>query len=166
MLTVGLEGDRLCMVFNGIRSPLDHWHFETFNVGTSEDPSFEDLKVTFDSSGDSWPTAVLVPFEPAVGPIEFRREGSPCSDTLWLAALDGDYLDGETVVTVTQRDGGPYLVWPGVGEGGLLAGVCGEATLAAATRATLRFLPAVSSDPARLLLFTAESVRVAIRIQP
>jgi CubicO group peptidase (beta-lactamase class C family) len=165
LLAVELEGNRLSMVFNGIRSPLDHWHFETFNVGTSEDPSFEDLKVTFNSAGDSWPTTVLVPFEPAVGPIEFRREGLPCSDTLWLAAFDGTYRDGETTVTVTQKGGGPFLVWPGVGEGGLLAGVCGEATLAAATRATLRLVPAASGDPARLLLFTADSVRIATRVQ-
>lgn len=166
VLTVGLDDDRLCMVFNGIRSPLDHWHFETFNVGTSEDPSFEDLKMTFSSEGDTWPSAVLVPFEPAVGPIEFRREGPPCSDTRWLAALDGTYRDGGTAVTVTQKDGGPHLTWPGVGEGGLLAGVCGEATLTAATTATLRFVPAAGADPARLLLFTADSVRSATRIQP
>jgi hypothetical protein len=165
VLTVGLEDGRLCMVFNGIRSPLDHWHFETFNVGTSDDPSFEDLKVTFSSAGDSWPTEVLVPFEPAVAPIEFRREGPPCPDTLWLAALDGAYRDGETAVNVMQKDGGPYLVWPGVGEGALLAGPCGEVTLAAATRGTLRFTPAAGSDPARLLLFTADSVRTATRSQ-
>lgn len=165
-LAVELEGGRLTMVFNGICSPLDHWHFETFNVATSEDPSFEDLKVMFASAGDAWPAAVLVPFEPAVGPIEFRREGLPCSDTRWLALLDGTYRDGEAAVTVTQRAGGPYLVWPGIGEGVLAAGVCGEATLTAAPRATLRFVPAAGADPARLMLFTADLVRSATRIQP
>ena len=112
VLTIELEGDGLSMVFNGIRSPLDHWHFETFNTGTSEDPSFEDLKVTFDSSGESWPTAVMVPFEPAVGPIEFRRVGSSSSDTQWLAALEGDYLDGASAVRwVTEME---VRTWSGL----------------------------------------------------
>ena len=46
-----------------------------------------------------------------------------------------------------------------------MARTCGEAGLVTSTTTTLRFLPAAGSDPPRLLLYTVESVRAAIRIQ-
>ncbi|HPS80050.1 MAG TPA: serine hydrolase, partial [Thermoanaerobaculaceae bacterium] len=159
-------GDRgLDMVFNGIRSPLEHWHFETFNTGTSEDPSFEDLKVTFVTSGAALPLAVLVPFEPAVPAIEFKRVEPRKLDVGWLTAAVGEYLDGQSEVTVEKRDGRPYLRWPGVAEGELVARTWGEARLDAAVSVTVRYVPATSSDPPRLLLYTPDSVRMAIRTE-
>ncbi|MGD8536091.1 MAG: serine hydrolase, partial [Candidatus Aminicenantes bacterium] len=45
-LKVLLEESHLAFTYNGITTPLEHWHYETFNAKRAEDPTFEDTKIT------------------------------------------------------------------------------------------------------------------------
>lgn len=157
------SGAGLEMIYNRIHSPLDHWHFETFNVGSSEDPSFEDLKLTFSLDDAASVTSVAVPFEPAASPIVFRRADPPQVPLDWPVDGFGAFLDGAAVVSVSRRDDRAWLSWPGVAEGELLPIWAGEARIAGPQPVRIRYAPASSSQAPSLVAFTPEAVRVASR---
>lgn len=156
--------DGIEMLYNRIRSPLDHWHFETFDVGSSQDPSFEGLKLVF-VVDESWQaTAVAVPFEPAGAPIIFRRDGSSHVDPFWPDEAHGEFQAPSTVVSVESDGEFSSLRWPGVAEGRLIPVAPGEARVEGAGPTRVRYLPAFGGDPARVMLFTVGSVQVAVRV--
>lgn len=157
------SGTGLEMIYNRIYSPLDHWHFETFNVGSSEDPSFEDLKLTFSLDDAASVTSVAVPFEPTASPIVFRRADPPQVPLDWPVDGFGAFLDGAAVVSVSRRDDRAWLSWPGVAEGELLPIWAGEAQLAGPQPVRIRYAPASGSQAPSLVAFTPEAVRVASR---
>ncbi|HPC83715.1 MAG TPA: serine hydrolase [Thermoanaerobaculaceae bacterium] len=162
-LQVVHAGAHLEMVYNRIRSPLEHWHFETFNVGASEDPSFEDLKLTFSLDEVGRAGSVVVPFEPAASPIVFRRaeEGQPVPG--WPEEGFGSFQDGETAVSVSWQDGRPWLSWPGLADGELVPLWPGEARVAGPSSVRIRFVPGSESEAGSLVAFALDAVRVASR---
>ncbi len=157
------SGAGLEMIYNRIHSPLDHWHFETFNVGSSEDPSFEDLKLSFSLDDATSVTSVAVPFEPAASPIVFRRADPPQVPLDWPVDGFGAFLDGAAVVSVSRRDDRAWLSWPGVAEGELLPIWAGEARIAGPQPVRIRYAPASGSQAPSLVAYTPEAVRVASR---
>lgn len=154
------------MIYNRIRSPLEHWHFETFNVGSSEDPSFEDLKLSFSLDGGTRVVSVAVPFEPAASPIVFRRADPGGPPDVWPGDGLGTFRDGTVTVRVDRRDDGAWLSWPGVAEGELVPSWPGEARVSGSQPAWLRYAPASESRPASIVVFTPTAVRVATRDEP
>ncbi|HPW55622.1 MAG: serine hydrolase [Thermoanaerobaculaceae bacterium] len=158
------NGAALEMIYNRIHSPLEHWHFETFNVGSSEDPSFEDVKLTFSLDDATHATSVAVPFEPSASPIVFRRADPPAAAVDWPADGFGSFQDGATVVSVSRRDERAWLSWPGVAEGELVPVWTDEARIAGRPPVRIRYAPATSSRPPSLIAFTTDAVRVADRV--
>lgn len=162
LIVAGEEG--LEMLYNGIRSPLVHWHFEVFNVGSSQDPSFEGLKVDFVGDGAWQASAIAVPFEPAGSTILFRRDGSTRVAPFWPDEARGEFQTPSAVVTV-ELDGEVWrLSWPGAAAGSLIPTAPGEARVEGEGSARVRYMPALDGEPARLMLFSVDSVRVASRV--
>lgn len=151
------------MIFNRIHSPLDHWHFETFNVGSSEDPSFEDLKLSFGLDEAARVASVAVPFEPNASPIVFRRADPPQGALEWPADGFGTFTDGTALASVSRRDERTWLSWPGVAEGELVPVWAGEARIAGPQPVRIRYQPAAGSQAPSLVAFSPSSVRVATR---
>lgn len=110
--TVTLESDTLIFRYNSISAKLAHWHYETFaalrNVG---DPTFADQLFTFRTNGKGKVDALTVAFEPAVAPIDLRRQPEArLRDPAFLQRLTGRYqLPTGPVVTITVR--GSVLFW-------------------------------------------------------
>lgn len=73
-IKVFLKDKKLSFTYNGITTPLEHWHYETFNGGEADDPTFEDSKLTFrtDAKGNVAETAA--PFEPSTEEIIFKKK--------------------------------------------------------------------------------------------
>ncbi|NJL29634.1 MAG: serine hydrolase, partial [Thermoanaerobaculia bacterium] len=82
------------MVYNEIRAPLDHWHYDVWNGAKSAgDPTFEDVKFRFRTSFDGDIDAVEAPFEPTVAPIVFTKvPDARLSDPVFLARFFGVYV--------------------------------------------------------------------------
>lgn len=105
-LRIETAGESMTMSFNGMSTPLDHFHYDMF--ASPRDPlnPLENLKISFlyDKSGQI--DRVLVPMEPAVADIEFNRvRDAASSSTRHIDTLVGVYRSKNTVVTVTQSHG-------------------------------------------------------------
>lgn len=108
-LQVRKSGSGLEAVYNGIETPLKHWHYDVFNGLKAGDPVFENMKFRFETDVNGNVATLEVPLEPFVDPIAFRREPDrKFSDPSYLQTLTGTYslppqrltvsLQGETLV--------------------------------------------------------------------
>ena len=94
-LKVELQGGRLVSTYNGIRSTLDHWHYEVFSAPKADnDPALDDLnlKFHFQTNLKGYVDAVAIPLEPSVKPIIFtKRPDKKLSDPEYLKRFEGEY---------------------------------------------------------------------------
>ena len=62
-LKVTLQQGQLSFLYNNITTPLEHWHYDTFNGRKAGDPVFEDSKLNFisDAKGNVAKGEIIVP---------------------------------------------------------------------------------------------------------
>ncbi len=107
VITVALTGDKLKLEYNGIPGPLEHWHYDVFNVTRDEtDHTFEDQKVMFVTGMDGEIEALRVAVEPTIDDQVFRRRSDvELRDPKYLARFEGQYtLESMTCTLVLQGD--------------------------------------------------------------
>jgi len=107
VLKIELEGDHLTMTYNGIGTPLEHWHYEVFNgLENPDDPTFKDKKLTFHTNMKGNVESVSSPFEPAVNEIVFKRKADArLSDPEYLKRFLGEYeIADETIIIGLKGD--------------------------------------------------------------
>lgn len=89
---VKVAGKGLELVYNGIRTPLEHWHFDVFNGLKAEDPVFQDEKAQFLTGLDGEIDTLAMGLEPTVKPIQFRKKADArLSEPAFLARFEGTY---------------------------------------------------------------------------
>jgi CubicO group peptidase (beta-lactamase class C family) len=98
-LKVALTSQGLEFTFNGITTPLEHWHYDTFNGKEAGDPTFQDMKLTFRADVNGQVAAIAAPFEAAVDEIIFtKKPDARMFDPEYLKKFIGDYeLIGQTL---------------------------------------------------------------------
>ncbi|HDT13539.1 MAG TPA: serine hydrolase, partial [Candidatus Aminicenantes bacterium] len=141
-LKVTLESGRLGFVYNGIATPLEHWHFETFSGGKAvTDPVFEDMKLTFRTDANGYVVGVGVPFEGTVDDIYFAKEPDErLSDPAYLGTLLGTYSLASQTVTVALKGDVLTITIPGQPTYELVPEIGGEFSLKEARVVRLRFV--------------------------
>ncbi len=114
-LTVKLTDDKLAFVFNGIETPLEHWHYEVFSgLRNPDDATFENMRVQFRANFKGDVDGVALPLEPAVPEIVFHKKPeSRMTDPAYLAKLAGKYLLGSTEFTFALQGRALTLSVPG-----------------------------------------------------
>jgi CubicO group peptidase (beta-lactamase class C family) len=70
LLKVDVAGNKLLASFHGRSSPLEHWHFETFQIAESD---LGGTKLTFQTNALGDVVSVSAPLESAVKEIVFQR---------------------------------------------------------------------------------------------
>ena len=142
-LKVTLEGGQLGFVYNGIATPLSHWHFETFNGGkAADDPAFEDTKLTFRTDENGNVVGVAIPFEASVDDIYFvKKPDAKMSDPAYLKTLVGSYALASQAVTVAVKGDVLTLTIPGQPTYELVPEVGDEFSLKVAKVVRVRFVP-------------------------
>ncbi len=106
-LSVELVDGGLVATLHGIRTPLEHWHYETFNgLKNPDDPTFEDMKFTFRTNPAGQVDAVTAPLEPEADDIVFARlPDQRLKDPEYLQRFTGDYeIAGDTLTVALQGD--------------------------------------------------------------
>ncbi len=106
-LTVALVDGHLEATLHDIATPLEHWHYETFNgLKNFDDPTFEDVKFTFRTNPAGQADAVTAPLEPEADDIVFTRlPDRRLKDPEYLQRFTGEYeLAGETLTVSLQGD--------------------------------------------------------------
>ncbi len=103
VLKIDMKGDRLEMTYNGIATPLGHWHFETFSgLENPDDPTFKDMKFTFYTNATGTIESVSAPFEAAVDEIVFKRKvDARLFDPEYLTRFVGEYEIAELTITIS-----------------------------------------------------------------
>jgi CubicO group peptidase (beta-lactamase class C family) len=140
-LMVTLKGTQLGFTYNGITTPLGHWHFETFNGGKAEDPTFEDMKLTFRTDVNGNVVGVDIPFEPSLDDIYFaKKPEARLSDPAYLTRLLGSYTLASQTVTTGLKGNVLTLSIPGQPVYDLVPEVGGEFSLRVAKVVRVRFL--------------------------
>jgi hypothetical protein len=107
-LVIHETGGELSLAYNGLTSPLEHWHYDVFRA--SVEP-LEGLKLAFFSNLRGDVDRLEVALEPAVEPIVFDRQApGSMRDPEFLARFVGEYdLMGMTV-EVALRGGDTLTV--------------------------------------------------------
>jgi CubicO group peptidase (beta-lactamase class C family) len=124
-VTVTRTGDDLAMEYNGLHVPLEHWHYDVFRCGRSEDDPrnvMEGARVTFYTDQEGRLSRLSIPFEPAVDDVVFRRTADPrLSDPEYVARLVGTYREPDgPPLSIELRDGKPFVIMPGGDAFGLV----------------------------------------------
>ncbi len=99
-LKIALHEARLEATYNGITTPLEAWHYETFNGLKAKDPIFENMKFTFETNPDGFVASVSAPFEPSVKDIVFtKKPDARLFDAQYLKNFVGTFeLPGQALV--------------------------------------------------------------------
>jgi CubicO group peptidase (beta-lactamase class C family) len=140
-LIVTLKGTQLGFTYNGIATPLSHWHYETFNGGKVEDPTFEDMKLTFRTDVNGNVVGVAVPFEASLDDIYFaKKPDAKLSDPAYLKTLLGSYTLASQTVTVSLKGNVLTLFIPGQPVYDLVPEVGGEFSLKVAKVVRVRIV--------------------------
>lgn len=99
------EGKQLVMILNGMRMPLDHWHFDVFVVAESDEEVIpEDLRGIFVGDAAGHLDRLSIALEPSVDPIIFERlPDARMYEASYLQRLTGDYeVPGQVITVVLQ----------------------------------------------------------------
>lgn len=140
-LEVTLAGGKLGFTYNGIATPLGHWHYETFNGGKADDPTFADMKLTFRTDVNGNVAGVAVPLEPTIDDVYFaKKPDARLSDPGYLRTLVGSYALPTQVVTIGLKGNVLTLSVPGQPVYDLVPEVGGEFSFKVVKAIRVRFL--------------------------
>jgi hypothetical protein len=145
------------MTYNGITTPLEHWHYETWNglkiEGEKADNTFENFRIQFRTDFDGEVSGVAAPMEPAVHEIVFaRKPDARLSDPGFLARLAGSYALGPQKAVFALQGRSLLLEIDGRKQPALLPYTNNRFRLEGAGGVTLRF-DVPSDGPASKVLF-------------
>jgi CubicO group peptidase (beta-lactamase class C family) len=116
-LKVFLEESQLAFTYNGITTPLEHWHYETFNAKRAEDPTFEDTKITFRTDVNGYVAVLEVPIEPTLEDAVFKKKPhGKYFNAAYLAKFVGKYTLVNDTITVSLKGDRLTLILPGQPE--------------------------------------------------
>lgn len=139
-LEVSLNDKKLSFIFNAITTPLEHWHYETFNGGEADDPTFKDFKINFRTDVNGRVAALEMAIEPTMDPQTFKKKPDPrYFDPDYLSSFEGRYELVGQVLTIGLKGNRLVLVLPGQPEFNLVPDLGGEFVLEQAKVARLYF---------------------------
>jgi len=166
LLKVEMKGTRLIFTYNAISAPLEHWHFETFNGLKTDDPTFENMKLSFKTDVNGNVAAVAVPFEPTLGEIVFtRKPEARLSDPAYLNKVTGKYQLRSQTITVGLRGDSLTMVVPGQPVYDLVPELGGEFSLKQAKVITLKFVEDAKGQVTGIEIYQSGGVFEAKRIK-
>jgi CubicO group peptidase (beta-lactamase class C family) len=103
--SVTLENGGLKFNYHGGGGPLNHYHYEVFEVAERELESLSKEKVSFHTNLRGDVDSLSVPFDANVKDIVFSRLADrKMRETTFLQPLTGEYQRGRGVVTVAMKD--------------------------------------------------------------
>lgn len=164
-LKVFLGKEEILFTYNGITTPLDHWHYETFNGKRADDPTFEDMKLTFRTDVNGYVVSLEAPFEPTLDAMVFHKKpNARLFDPEYLQQFVGKYQLATQTFTISLKGDRLTLNIPGGVEMDLVPQVGDEFTLKQVKIVSLRFKFDAEGNVVALELFQPDGVYEAKRI--
>jgi len=107
------EGDGLKLTHNRLSGPLNHFHYDVFEVAEDELNPLQRMKVSFATNLQGQIGSLSIPMELLLKEIVFERL-PPKLDRKVLESLAGQYqLAGPPLTVALHEDGKLHLVYPG-----------------------------------------------------
>jgi CubicO group peptidase (beta-lactamase class C family) len=165
-LKVEIKGTQLVFTYNAITTPLEHWHYDTFNGLKTDDPTFQNMKLSFRTDVNGNVAAVAVPFEPMLDEIVFaKKPEARLSDPAYIIKVVGKYdLRGQTI-TVSARGDGLTVVIPGQPIFDLLPELGGEYSLKQIKSISMKFIEDAKGLVTGLEIYQPNGVFEAKRVK-
>jgi CubicO group peptidase (beta-lactamase class C family) len=139
-LKVTVDKGQLAFMYNNISTPLEHWHYDTFNGLRAGDPVFENTKLNFITDTNGNVARLEAPFEATLEPIVFEKKpDARLSDPAYLQKFAGKYVLIEQVITISLKGNALFASIPGAPELELVPGLGDEFTLKQMKIVSLRF---------------------------
>ena len=92
MVTIALEGDKFKLTLNKVTKPLEHYHYDQFQVPADPLDPFEKMKVMFLTDYDGDISSLSMPLQPDVKDIVFTRmPDRQLTQRSFIEAFTGDY---------------------------------------------------------------------------
>lgn len=164
-LKVYVKDKKLYFTYNGIVTPLNHWHFETFNGGKASDPTFQDMKLTFRTDVNGRVSEVMAPFEATLDDIRFEKQPDACYfDAGYLKRFEGKYNLLDQTFTVSLKGNSLSILFPGSPVMDLMPELGGEFTLKQVKIVSLKFVQDKAGRVTGFQLFQPNGVFEARRL--
>jgi len=104
----------LFFTYNEITTPLEHWHYETFNGKEADDPTFMDMKLTFRTNVNGLVARLEAPFESTMEEIVFKKKPSArLFDPDYLKQFVGKYTLIDQILTISLKGNRLTVYIPG-----------------------------------------------------
>jgi CubicO group peptidase (beta-lactamase class C family) len=141
VLKVALRDGKLETTFNGISTPLEHWHYETFNGLKAADPTFENMKYTFQTDVNGYVARIAAPFDAAVKEIVFtKKPDAKLYDAAYLKRFAGTYMLPGAPITISLKGNTLVAMIPGQPPYDLMPSLSGDFFLKQAQIVNLHFV--------------------------
>ena len=166
-LQIAAKDDALELSYNGIVSPLEHWHYDVWSGAETEgDPTFENQKFLFRGDVDGNIAAVESIFEVRTAAIIFeKRPDMQLFDPEYLKKYVGVYIAAdETEFSVDLAGGVLILTIPGQPAYTLEPGVSGQFVLKEVRVVSIEFVLDDKENVASLLIHQPGVVNEAKRV--
>ena len=160
------QDGRLAFSYNGIVNPLEHWHYDTFSGLRTNDPTFDEMKLTFRTDPLGRVSAVEAIFEPALEEVVFdRKPEALLSDLAYLRSCEGRYNAETQVLTVRLKGSALAMSAPGQPEQDLVPSLGGEFRLKQVRSVSLRFKQDDKGQVTGLDLYQRGGVYEAVKMK-
>lgn len=130
-LEIKTRSDGLTFAWRGASAPLQHRHYDVFETDVDEDADDDSpipkIRLTFAYDPDGAIDRVLMPVEPRVDDVAFRREKAPADDRFDVVIGNGRIVDGT---------GNPWFAGDLAIKGGRIAAIAPAGKLADAEAGT------------------------------
>jgi CubicO group peptidase (beta-lactamase class C family) len=165
VVEVNLHGNRLISVFNAMKIPLEHWHYDVFNaVEDATDEILSNKKFNFATDVNGNISSVAVRFDDGANEIIFSKKVDPrLSDPNYLARFVGEYDISGHMMKVSLVGGGLRLDIPGERQFQLVPNLDGGFTLKEQGVFSLKFVTDDKDETTAALLHRPEGVVTAKR---
>ncbi len=156
---------KLVMKLNDVERPLEHFHFDSFQVPENPLDSFEKFRVSFPTNEQGDVASLQAVVEPSVKAIEFtRRAERRMFETSFLRQFVGDY-DAPGVAVTVSLAGESTLQWvnPGRPPRKLIPRSGTRFDLEGATGVTMEFKQGADGVATEVVIYTPGSAQVMPR---
>jgi hypothetical protein len=165
-LSVFIKNSEIFFTYNGITTPLEHWHYETFNGKRAEDPTFEDMKLTFRTDVNGNVSALEAPFEPTLDDIVFEKKpNARLFDADYLQQFVGKYQLATQTITISLKGNSLTIYTPGAEEMELVPQIGDEFVMKQVKIISMRFKFDDKGNVIALEIFQPDGVYEAARIK-
>jgi CubicO group peptidase (beta-lactamase class C family) len=165
VMTIARAGDELRATYNGLSSPIKHFHFEVFEAPENKLNELSKTKVEFVTNIEGEVNALRVATEPAVKLTEFTRlPDRALKDPALLKSFAGEYELGPTRIVIALRSDNVLTLSIPAQPVRELSGVRGRKfSVKGLSGYTLDFIPDAAGKVAQIAFYQPNGNFVAVR---